>query len=151
MYAAGMRIGLATAAYEPLGPWWTQQTTLPSGCFIAFGGRGLNKHDYRITAVVVSQLPRYLVCIAGRALRPRQGYADFLSIRLGANTPKLEMLSVERTLHLFIDAKGRMRRVHQRETREELLRRWGEAVRTTTARPDDWEGLEKVAEVLRGA
>jgi len=125
------RIGLSTPSFDTLSPHWVQQHDLVSGAFMEFGSRALSRWDIRITHFVISELPRTLVSIVGRALHPRKDVPDFLSVRVGASTPKFFPLTPEQTLQLLISREGRIQPSHIRLTQAEFLKRWGHACHQT--------------------
>ena len=127
-----MRISLSTPSYETLAPPWDQQRNVPDGSFLEYGGRAINRWDYRITHVVTSELPRSLVSIVGRALRPKQRFADFLSIRIGANTPKFFPLNSTQTLQIGISADGKIHSSTVQVTQDEFMKSWGDTLSSLT-------------------
>lgn len=124
-----MRQGGKTPSYDSENPHWDQQHSFSDGTFVEFGGQGVNRWDYRITNVIVSEFPRSLVSISGRcASRPRRS-PEFLSIRIGAMPPKYIALSLESTTFLHIDAKGILTVSHRKISVERFRKLWGDAMK----------------------
>ena len=101
-----MRLGRNKPSYDSVAPHWDQQHSFSDGTFVEYGGQGVNRWDYRITNVIISEFHRSLVSISARCLSSPNRTPDFLSIRIGAMPPKYVSLSLDSTAFLYIDAKG---------------------------------------------
>jgi hypothetical protein len=103
-----MRITLSTPSFDSTESPWDRVQVHSDGRFYQYGSRGINKHDKRLTYVLISDTPCHLVSVSGRSLNPKQKHADFLSLRIGADKVKLITLSLETTKFITILADGKI-------------------------------------------
>ena len=123
-----MRTGLSTPSFDSLEPPWTEQRNQPDGSFLEFGLQYVSKKESRVTYVLTSELPRSLVSIVGRSLKPKRRTADFLTIRIGANTPKYFRLLPDQTWSIHVGAEGAILSSKVQVTRDEFVKRWVEVI-----------------------
>jgi len=152
-----MRIGRKTPAYDSAETHSDQMRTFSDGTFTDFGGQSINRWDYRITNVIVSKYPRMMVSIAGRCISGPKRNPEFLSIRIGALTPKYVPLSLDSTAFVHIDSKGVLKVEHRKVSEETFRKQWETAMKgrqDTSALivgPDILSIAEVAEQVAKGA
>ena len=124
-----MRIGITTPSYDSQEPHFHMQYNFADGSFVEVGERAVNRWDHRITSVIVSELPRCVVCTSGRSLSRGGRWPDFLSVRIGHTRPKYVALSIKSTTFLRIDSKGALTVRRRRIGRERFEAFWGKVMK----------------------
>ena len=124
-----MKIGRKTVLYDSESPHWDLQHNFRDGTFVEYGGHGINRWDYRITNVIVSEYPRALVSIAGRCASQPGRKPEFLSVRIGAMPPKYVALSIKSTAFLHINSKGILTVSRHRISTNKFHELWGNALK----------------------